>query len=333
MTLTRKPAAFVGNVDLIGRVYSQGRQTRVADLVDLYPQVVDIESIDRHLDSLAGIEVIFTTWGFRALTAEQLDRLPNLRAVFYAAGSVQGFARAYLERGIDIFSSWAANGVPVAEFTIAQVLLANKGYFRNTRAFTSRESRRQAPVGPGNFGETLALLGVGQIGRKVIELIRPFNIEVAVFDPFLSDSNAASLGVRKVTLDQAFQEGNVVSNHLANLPETVGMLAGGHFRAMREGATFINTGRGATVREDEMIEALRERPDLTALLDVTHPEPPIDGSPLYTLPNVFLSTHIAGSIGDEVVRLGDYMIEEYEAWANSQPTRYQVSLEMLATMA
>ena len=83
------------------------------------------------------------------------------------------------------------------------------------------------------------------------------------------------------------------------------MLNAALFRSMRPGATFINTGRGAQVNESDMAAVFGARPDLTALLDVTWPEPPEAGSPLYTLPNVHLSSHIAGSLGNEVVRMAD----------------------------
>ncbi len=135
------------------------------------------------------------------------------------------------------------------------------------------------------------------------------------------------------TLEEAFQRGLVVSNHLANVPETRGLLTGKLFSKMREGATFINTGRGATVVEADLIEVFRERADLTALLDVTDPEPPEPGSPLYDMPNVHLTSHIAGSIGDEVVRMADYAIEEFLAWEQGHPLRYAVTREMLPTMA
>jgi phosphoglycerate dehydrogenase-like enzyme len=141
------------------------------------------------------------------------------------------------------------------------------------------------------------------------------------------------LGVRPVTLEQAFEQAFVVSNHLPNLPATKRMLRGQHFASMRQHATFINTGRGAQVDEDEMIEVLQARPDLTALLDVTHPEPPVPDSPLYTLPNVQLSSHIAGSLGNEVMRMADFMIDECRRYLAGQPLQYQVTLDMLETMA
>ncbi len=328
-----KKAAFFGQTDQLKRVYKHGRWEQVAAATELYPHIVSAAEFDTHVPHLQDLEVIFSTWGMPALTPTQIEQLPRLQAVFYAAGSVQGFARPFLERGVLVVSAWAANAVPVAEFTLAQILLAGKGYFTNTREYKSQSSRSRAYTGPGNFGETVALLGCGQIGRAVNALLQPFHLRAVVFDPFLTAEAAQLMGVTKVSLEEAFSQGMVVSNHLANLPETRGMLQGKHFRQMRPHATFINTGRGQTVAEDEMCAVLQDRPDLTALLDVTHPEPPAEGSALYALPNVQLTTHIAGSIGDEVVRMADYMLSEFQAWEQGLEMRYAVTREMLSTMA
>ena len=179
----------------------------------------------------------------------------------------------------------------------------------------------------------MALLGVGAIGRKVIELLRPFHLRVVVFDPFITAEQAAGLGVEKVSLEEAFGRGCVVSNHLANVPETVGLLDAPLFASMRRNATFINTARGATVKESGLLSVLSDRADLMALLDVTDPEPPETGSPLYTLPNIRLSTHIAGSLGDEVVRLTDLCILDFKTWSATGRPEHQITLEMLERLA
>ena len=99
-------------------------------------------------------------------------------------------------------------------------------------------------------------------------------------------------------------------------------------------STFINTGRGAQLVEADLVRILEERADLTAVLDVTDPkEPPERDHPFYSLPNCFLTPHIAGSLGSEVVRMAEYMAEEFEAYLKGEPTRYEVSLKMLETMA
>ncbi len=326
-------AAFFGQSERLNRVYAQGRREMLLARAAFHPEIITLANFEAHGEFLSRIEVVFSTWGMPHFSPAQIEAMPKLRAIFYAAGSVQGFARPYLERGIQVFSAWTANGVPVAEWTLAQILLAGKGGQRYERDMRAARRWNGIYCGRGNFGATISILGAGVIGRRVIELLRPFQLQICVFDPFLSESDAILLGAEKVDLETAFARGSVVSNHLANLPATVGMLTGAHFDSMAPQATFINTGRGQTVRETEMIEVLQKRPDLTALLDVTHPEPPRQDSPLWAMENVFLTGHIAGSIGDEVVRMADYMIAEFDAWQSRNPTRFSVSLAMLETMA
>lgn len=330
---SKKKAAFFGNPKTLRMVYSKGRFEKVASLTDLYPSIIDLGNFEEHLPHLKDVEVLFSTWSMPVLTAAQVAQLSSLKAVFYAGGSVQYFARPFLERSLLVVSAWHANGTPVAEFTLAQILLASKGYFRNRHEYQSPASVSTAFRGRGNFGETVAILGAGAIGRKVIELLRAFELQVIVFDPFLSERKAAELQVEKTSLETAFERGYIISNHLANVPQTVGMLHGGLFERMRSDATFINTGRGATVDEPSMIGVLQARPDLTALLDVTSPEPPVAGSPLYSLPNVHLTSHIAGSIGDEFIRNADYAIEEFVTWQSGGKLKYSISLPMFQTMA
>lgn len=330
-------AALFGDTGPAGEtfdsIYGGQRLAALRCLTDMYPAVVTSQNLETCLDDLADVEVIFATWGMLPLTEAQLDRLPNLRAVFYAAGSVQYFARPFLRRGITIVNAASANAVPVAEFTLGQILLANKGYFRNTREYTEPGRFRTAFRGAGNYAVTVAVLGAGQIGRLLIGLLHPFHLPVVVFDPFLSREDALIMGVEKVSLEEAFVRGQVVSNHLADKPATRHMLHGQLFSLMRPNATFINTGRGGTVVEADLIRVLRERPDLTALLDVTDPEPPTPASPLWGLPNVRLTSHIAGSIGGEVKRVADVVMSEFDAWCQGRPLRNSVTESMLNTMA
>lgn len=282
-------------------------------------------------------EYVFSTWGMPQFSEDEIkDTLPSLKAVFYAAGSVQKFARPFLNCGIKVFSAWAANAVPVAEYTVAQIILANKGFFSSSRL--AKTGDRQAAIQnsrayPGNYGVKIGIIGAGMIGKLVIRMLKQYNLEALVFDPFLPDATAAELGVEKVSLETIFKECQVVSNHLANNAQTQGMLGGKLFESMLPNATFINTGRGAQVVENDLIEALKNRSDLTAVLDVTFPEPPTEDSELYTLPNCILTPHIAGSAGKEVRRMGEYMRREYQSFLKNEPCKYEVTLEMLKTMA
>ena len=328
-------AAFFSNAPAnIERVYGSGRREMLQSELNFYEHMVSSDNFSEHLPAIQNVEYIFSTWGMPALTEEQISQLPALKGVFYAAGSVQYFARPFLNQGVKVISAWAANAVPVAHFVTAQVLLAVKGYFTAERLCRTSEGRKAFTNHyPGIFGNTIALLGAGMVGTKTIECLKPFGFSILVFDPFLTPARAANLDVTPVSLEEAFEHGFVVSNHLANLPETRGMLTGALFERMQPYATFINSGRGATVNEPEMLDVFSRRPDLTALLDVTEPEPPEANSQIYQLENILLSPHIAGSLGNEVLRQADYVIEEFQRYRKGEPLRYSVSLEMLKTMA
>lgn len=321
----------------IASAYSEEAVAALRALTDLSPEIFKKEDLLRQPQRFTDVELIFSTWGMPPFSEAELAAcLPSLKAVFYAAGSVQGFARPFLARGARVFSAWAANAVPVAEMTVSEIILANKGYYLTSRLFREQGFRAaRAAFGqiPGSYGETVGIIGAGMIGRLVIRMLKQYRLRVIVFDPFLSDEAAAELGVTKCSLPELFERAFTVSNHLANNKETEGMLDYDCFRRMREGAVFINTGRGAQVVEGDLVRILRERPDLTALLDVTYPEPPDEGHPFYTLSNCLLTPHIAGSAGDEVARMGEYMADECKAYLSSKPCRYEVTEAMLATMA
>lgn len=130
-----------------------------------------------------------------------------------------------------------------------------------------------------------------------------------------------------------FKNCQTISNHIANIPETVGMIDYSLFSLMKDNATFINTGRGAQIVEADLIRAMKEKPDRTAVLDLTLPEPVENGSEFYSLKNVFLTPHIAGSSGKECERLGDYAAGEAMKYLKNQALSYEVTLKMLETMA
>lgn len=331
--MARKAALFYDYPLRDGEVFGHGRQARIAALTDLYPHVVNAGNFEQHAADLADLEVIFATWGMPALTEDQLAGLPRLEAVFYAAGNVKAFARPLLDHGIILVSAWAINAIPVAEMCLSQILLSLRGYFRSVRRYRDLKTH-EAKVfrRPGVFGETIGLIGMGKIGTRLRQLLRDYPLNVIACDPYLSEARARELGVEKVELDELFRRAWVVSNHIPDLEATRGVLTAAQFQAMRDGATFINTGRGAQVVEDDLIRVMRARPDLTALLDVTWPEPPAPDSPLWELDNVVVSPHIGGTIGDEVVRLADCVIEEFEAWQAGRPLRHQVTPEVFATM-
>jgi len=317
--------------DVVDYIYGEERIKKIRLLTELYPVRITSENLAEELPKLRDVEVIFSCWGMLPLTSAQLDQLPKLKAVFYAGGSVNGFAQPLLGRGITVCNAVEANAIPVAEFCLAQILLSCKGVYLNSqRCRKGPWHMSSIPVGKGVYGETVALLGIGAISRHLLKLLKPFHLRIIAVSNYLSGEQAREVGIDKlVSIEEAFREGYVVSNHLADKACNRGILRREHFQSMRPGATFINTGRGAQVDEGGMLDVLEVRPDLTALLDVQHPEPPAIGSRLFAQPNVHMTSHIAGSTNDEVQRMADFVLDDFQRWLRNEPLLYAVEPELL----
>lgn len=330
-----KKALFAGiRPSTLDRVYSSEIKKRLGNAVAFLPPLNSAEDAAKRSD-LKEVNYIFSTWGMPVFTEEQVkEYFPALTDIFYAAGTVKYFAEPFMKRGVRVHSAFRANGIPVAEFTVAEIILAAKGVF--PRICKSRDSYSNDDpecLYPGCFKTKVGIIGAGAIGSHVIKLLRNFDFKVYAFDKFLTKEQLAEKGAEKATLEEIFANCDIISNHLANVPETVGMIDERYFSMMKSGQVFINTGRGAQIKESAMIDMLKSNPDCTAILDVTDPvEPPEADSPLYTLKNVVLTPHIAGSIGHEVWRMAEYMYDEFERVESGKPPLHEVSFAMLATM-
>jgi phosphoglycerate dehydrogenase-like enzyme len=317
------------------RIYGPSELAAIRELTEvLSDEVIERTTVAAHADALAACEVIFSGWGAFRMDADFLAHTPKLKAVFYGAGSVKGIVSdAFWDRGILLTSSWGANAVPVAEFTLAQILFSLKLGWRHMREIRTNATYNRKIAIPGAYGSTVAIISLGMIGRLVCKFLQAFDLNVIAYDPFAKPSDADAMGIRLCSLEECFREADVVSLHTPWLPETEKMITGDHFAMMKEDATFINTSRGAIVDEPSMIAVLQERSDVSVLLDVTYPEPPAEGSPLYTLPNVYLTPHIAGSLGGECRRMGQYAIDECRRYLAGEPLQWQVTEELAARLA
>jgi len=184
------------------------------------------------------------------------------------------------------------------------------GWQRVREVREERRFRKEDKHMPGAYCSTVGLLSLSRTGRLVAEHLRRLDVHMIAYDPLVTAAEGKALGVRITSLDEVFAQSDVVSCHTPLLPETTHLLRQQHFDCMKTGATFINTARGPIVNETEMLHVLAGRPDLFAVLDVTDPEPPAANSLLFTLPNVIITPHIAGSLGAECQRLGRMMVDE-----------------------
>ena len=330
-----KIALFGTNQLQFSKVYTPEVLKKLAEYGEL-SEKINRKNLRENAEFLKDCEIAFSTWGMPKFTKEEIKKyMPKLKAVFYSAGTVQYFARPFLESGVKVYSAFAANAVPVAEYTFAQITLAAKGYFQSAKYYRSLPLRSLAFANSstGNFGCKVGLVGLGAIGQMVAKRLMELDVEVYAYDPFVPEEKAAELGVKLISLEELFSECDVISNHLANKPELENVFGYKLFKRMKKHSTFINTGRGAQVAEYSLALSLLLHPSRTFVADVLKREYFPYINPLFWCPNAILTPHIAGSTGKEPQRMAYYMMEEMEKLLSGEETKYEVTLESLERMA
>lgn len=286
---------------------------------------------------LGQIDVLITGWGCPAISAEVVRQAPRLRLIAHAAGTVKYMLDpAVYSAGIAVTHAADANAVPVAEFTLAAIIFANKRVFEmrdRYRADPSRISSYALANEPiGNYHRTIGLIGASRIGRKVAKFLQGFDYTVLVSDPFVQQGDPILAHAELVGLDSLMARSDVVSLHAPSLPTTREMIGASQLARMRDGAAFINTARGALVDEAALIAELQTG-RIHAVIDVTDPEIPAASSPLYSLPNVFLTPHVAGAIGTERLRLGELVVDEVERFLAGKAMAFEIEPALLERLA
>lgn len=326
-------AMYPGLEGMAFRRRHRERLAEVADVADWTPLgSFDDERAD---ELLARAEVLLTHWGCPTIDAEVLARAPELAMVAHTAGTVKGeglaiMTRDVLERGVRVTTCAVANAVPVAEYTLAAILWAGKdvlGARARLRGEQLPAGRPDRSLTMGNWGKRIGVVGASLVGRALIDLLAPFELDVAVYDPFLSAREATALGVEKVDdLVALARVSDVLSVHAPDVPTTRGMISAAVLAALPDGATFINTARAPLVDQDALLaEVASGRID--AVLDVTDPEPLPADHPLLGLSNVVVTPHVAGSAGTELARLSECAIAEIERYAAGELAAHPVTLE------
>lgn len=328
----RPRAQFVMRRGLVTQLFAPEQFAALGALLDFGDRPVT-QSLDD--PRLRTVHTLITGWGCPWIGPEELARMPALRAIHHAAGTVKEHLDPEVwHRGIRVTTAAAANAIPVAEYTLAMILLEGKG------VAAAAAAHRRDPAGDltpqferiGNHRRRIGVLGASKIGRRVIALLRGFDVDVAVSDPYLRDDDPIREHARVVELDELFASSDIVSIHAPLLPETVGLVSRRLLGLMPDGATLINTARGPIVDHAALVDEIRaER--LRAVLDVTDPEPLPAGHVLLESPSVIVTPHIAGALGNELRRLGESVVGEAQRAARGEDAVHAVSLGELAAMA
>lgn len=326
---------IIMNKDFVDLVYPQKVREEISEMATIYSEPLSKVEVQANPSILKEADVIFSGWGAPKLDRAFLEAAPNLKALFYAAGTVKPImTNAVWDKNVTITAAGDANAVPVAEYTLSQILFALKdgwNFVRNIKKDHQYPSKPFYHV-KGAFDSTVGIISLSTVGKKVAEKLQHFDVNVLAYDPVVGKSEAEALNVTLCSMEEIFKSADVVSLHAPLIPETKEIIGESHFLSMKTNASFINTARGAIIKENEMLDVLQKREDLTAILDVAYPEPPREGSLMYTLPNVVLTPHIAGSEGEECARLGVYMLEEFKRYQQGNDLKWQITKDQFSTM-
>lgn len=310
------------------------RMRRLVTLGDpIWVDELDSPAARRRLQE---VEVLVTSWGVPALTADRLAAAPQLKAVFHAAGSVRPLiGDDFWERGVRVTSAADANAVPVAEFTLAAVIFAGKKvpFIAGRPDVTSPWSAHETFGQLSNFGRTVGVVGFSRIGRRVIGLLHCLDTaRILVADPWADPAEVRRAGATLTDLHDLLSRTEILTLHAPDLPGTRHMIGRQELALLPDQATVINTARGRLVDSRALAAECRSG-RLFAILDVTDPEPLPPDHPLRTAPNVVITPHVAGSLGTEVLRLTDFALDELARWLTDEPLRAEITPDEFALLA
>lgn len=334
-----KPAAIVAmSRDVFDEQFDQQRIDRLRLLADVPDPVFTDDLDDPSLrDRLAQVEVLLTGWGAPSLDQDRLERMPQLKVMLHCAGSIRyQVTEEFWRRGIRASSVAEVNAVPVAEYTLAAVIFAGK---KAPFIAADPESRRGHGLHIDRYGElsnlgrTIGVVGFSRIGRRVVGLLQQLgNVTCLVADPYVDEQEVRAAGAELVGFDELLPRVDVLSLHAPALPSTKHMVGARELASLRDHATLINTARGSLV-DTAALESECVSGRINAILDVTEPEPLPADSVLYSLPNVMITPHLAGSLGSELYRMTDAALDELERYAAGIPLAEEVTRDGLRLSA
>ncbi len=311
------------------QIYGSNEQAQISEIFGSPPPLIEPKQLGNSDHDLSRVRFLFSGWGCPETQTELFRKLPALELILYGAGATDHLATDALKASrVRLTSAISINSIPVAEFTFACIVfgLKNVVHLASRRYLHQTYDTAGLPVFRGTYGSRVGLVSLGSIGRLVADKLRSTNIDLVAHDPYVSPDTAARAGGRLVGLEELFETSDVVSLHTPLNDKTKGMFTRDLFDRMKKGATLINTARAKLIRTGHLESFLKDRPDIQAFIDVTYPEVLPRESPLWDLPNVFLTPHIAGSFGIERHRMGRAMINECKRYLAGEPLEYEVPL-------
>lgn len=271
--------------------------------------VSDPQNFHQHLDEAEALLVRSAA----KVPKEVIEKAPTLRVVGRAGIGVDNIdLEAATQAGVLVMNTPGGNSVAVAEHTLALMLSLARSIPQASASTKSGKWEKKVFLGTELSGKTLGVVGLGSIGREVVQRARAFDMRVIATDPYVSSQWAADMNVELVDLPKLLAEANYISLHVALTPETRNMISREQLAVMKDGVRIINCARGGIIDEEALLEALESGKVAGAGLDVFAAEPPA-GSRLLESDKLIATPHIGGSTGEaqEIVgiRIAQQVVE------------------------
>ncbi len=285
---------------------------------------------------LADIDFAITGWGTPSFGDGVLDGNDRFKVIAHVGGSVADYVdNSVYEMGVKVCSGNYYYAESVAEGTVAYIMSALRSIPSHVQNIRSGDWRAPELLdnAEGILDREIGILSCGAISKAVMELLKPFRCSFKVFSNHPIDPDyLASVNAKQVSLEEVLKTCHIISLHASLNEKTRGWLGREHFEMMQEDAVFINTARGAIIREDEMIEVLKARPKMRAVLDVFCKEPLDADSELRTLPNVYCIPHMGGPTTDRRRYIGMAMAKELVHFVNGEKLEHEISPDVASRM-
>ena len=302
----------------IGRIFDEPTQRRLEQLGRVLwhdGSPAPDAHIDEHLPHALALI------GQSRLDKARLDRAPHLRAVFNVESNFLGNVD-YAEcerRSIPVLSTAPVYAQPVAEMVLAMAIsLARRMHEADAALRVGREFKGDNHDSFLLHGKPLAIVGLGNTGRALLPLLRPFSSEILVHDPWIDPAVLREHGVIPASLGECFSRARVVFLLAAVTSENAGSIGRSHFARMQPGSVVVLASRAALVDFPELLAAAR-RGHIRAGIDVWPEEPIPPAEPGRSTPNTLIQAHRAGSVPEIQTLIGQYVVDDLEAIIAGRP--------------
>ena len=287
------------------------------------------EDMERNIND---IDICITHWGCPKFTKEVLDRADKLKLIAHAAGSVAYMVTDHVyDKGIRVCSANSIMAKFVAEGVLAYILSGLRLIPQHDALMKSKKLwDRKVVESRSLFGAKLGLVGLGTVGMFLLELLKPFNVKIRLYDPYIDQSLLSGYQeVELCSMEDALSWGDVISVHASLTPETYHMINKEKLKLVKDNALFVNTARGAVIDQKHLVnELLSGR--FNAVLDVFEEEPLPPDNPLRNSENVILIPHMGGVVAREQMTYA--IIAEIERFIANKPLKYEIPFEKYKIM-